>query len=275
MLIPHSGGAPREAEVESTIGAFSAGGEYEPVCFAVWALRNLEGMRVSVTAPEDASGEAIPSARMDLRAERSDRVLLKQESLGGLVAGASRRYYLTIYTAPGTKAGRYTGKVTVEAEGGVKVEREYVFVVLPFALDAAPLANSVYGGNYGSNDEERDMIQAKDLLAHGMDNVTCAHVFFSERVDVMVHHLIWDLPKRSEERWLGEGQERFPLKLDEKAFSNMKESGQRAPFVIDINYVLRYLPCTEENLELFEEAIRQIEAMREKHEQHTFATHWP
>gem|GEM_PF-2893268 len=263
---------PRRAELSEPIRAFAAGDEYEAVSFAVFALDDLRNPRVEFTQLRSDSGGVIAPDQMDLRAERLDNFLVKQETLGDVPKNTGRRYFLTIYVAPGTPAGVYRGTVTFTAEGKTAEERPYSLLVLPFKLEHSPLDNGIYGQMRGSHDTHYDFMVSADLLAHGMDNFTCVSVL-KPAEKAMIHHLIWDLPKPTEEYWLGDGAQRFNVEVDKQVFKNLKDSGQRGPFVIEVNYLLRYLPCTEENAQRFEGFIRRIEALREKYGLDEFTYH--
>ena len=263
---------PRRAELSLPIRAFAAGDEYEAVAFAFYALDDLKSPRVEFSNLASASGGVIRAGQMDLRAERSDLFLVKNDSLGDIPKNTLRRYFLTIYVAPGTPAGIYSGTLAFSAEGRPRDERPYSLIVLPFKLEPSPLVNGIYGGMQGSKDTPRDMAVAADLLAHGMDNPTCFGVL-KRTNKAKVHQLIWDLPKDEEEYWLGDGPARFDVQLDEQVFRNLKDSGLRGPFVVDVNYILRYLPCTEENAEGFLSVIRRIEDLRSKYALDEFTYH--
>jgi hypothetical protein len=263
---------PREAELARPIRAFAAGGEYEAVAFAIFALADLKKPRVEFSELRSAAGKMIAADQMDLRAERADHFVVRQETLGDIRKGTGRRYFLTIWVAPGIAAGVYNGTLKLSASGKLREERPYSLLVLPFALEASPPVNGVYGGMQGSADTGQDMVIAADLLAHGMDAPTCFGVF-ERRGQMQVHHIIWDLEKVEQENWLGDGAERFNVHIDEQVFRNLKRSGLRGPFVIEANLVLRYLPCTQENAEGFEALIRRIEALRKKHGLDEFTYH--
>ena len=264
---------PRLAETVEPIRAFAAGGEYEAVSFAVFAIEDVKAPRFEFTElrPARGSGKPIPVTVMDLRAERPDTVLVKQEVLGDLAKNTARRYMLTIYVAPGTPAGVYTGTLRFTA-GGKSDERPYSLLVLPFQLPASPISNSIYGSFRGGADVDRDRIVAADLLAHGMDHLTCTRIVSGAR-QVMIHHIIWDLAKPTEENWLGDGRARFDAPLDESVFKFMKSAGLRGPIVVEVNYYLRYLAPTAENAELFEAALGRIEDMRRKYGLPEFVYH--
>jgi hypothetical protein len=263
---------PRRAELSLPMRAFAAGDEYEAVAFAFYALDDLVSPRVEFSDLESASGGVIRADQMDLRAERSDLFLVKLESLGDIPKNTLRRYFLTIYVAPGTPAGIYTGTLSFSAEGRSREDRPYSLIVLPFKLEPSPLVNGIYGGMQGSKDTPQDMAVAADLLAHGMDNPTCFGVL--KRANMAnVHQIIWDLPKDEEEYWLGDGPARFDVGIDEQVFRNLKDSKLRGPFVVDVNYILRYLPCTEENAEGFLSVVRRIEDMRKKYGLDEFTYH--
>ncbi len=263
---------PRRAQLDAPIRAFAAGDEYEAVSFAIFALNALKNPRVEFSPLAGPSGAAIGVDQMDLRAERADTYLVKQDTLADMPAMTGRRYFLTVYVAPGTPAGKYEGTLTFKHDGAEPETRKYSLMVMPFALGVSPMTNGIYGGMYGAADRERDMVVAADLLAHGMDNPTCFHLYGDPR-KVMVHHLLWDLPKPTEENWLGDGIERFSAPIDEQVLVNLKDSGLRGPFVVEVNYLLRYLPCTQENAELFEAFIRRVEALRVKYGLDEFTYH--
>jgi hypothetical protein len=260
-----SGATPRKAQLAAPIRAFAAGDEYEPVSFVVRAMRDLKTLRVEATELKGAAG-AIPASQMDLRAEGPSTLLVKQESLGELPKDCVRRYFLTVYVAPGTPAGLYEGTLKFTAEGDVAEERPYSLLVLPIQLKDSSLHMGMCGEWTTGKDAERTMVQIRDALAHGMDGVECGHVFRSSlAAKANVQHIIWGLSKPTEEDSLGTGPERFKrAELDDEAFRMLKDSGMRPPIVVDLNPVVRYLPCTDENAELFEDFVRRIEAKRKE-----------
>jgi len=253
---------PRKAQLSAPIRAFAAGDEYEAVSFAVFALRDIKSVEVEFSELRLKSGGTIGKDRMDLRAERPDRFLVKQEVLGGLAKGQGRRYLLTVYVAPGTPAGLYEGAVTLKVDG-VGESRPWQLLVLPFALAQAEITASVYGHAYGDEHDDSLML---DLVSHGMDNYTCFGV--SKSADVKMansEHIIWGLYVPTQERSLGNDPQKFSIDLDENVFRNIKKGGLRKPMIVDVNSFLRYIPCTQENAELFRRLVERIEALRRKH----------
>ncbi len=262
---------PRPAQLDAPLCAFAAGGEYEAVALAVHALEDLHSPRVEIDGLTGREGEVIPPECIDIRAERPDGFICRPERDADIPAKTSRRYFLSVYVAPGTPAGLYKGEVSFTAEGIARQTRQVRFLVLPFALVDTPLVGSIYGSLDG---DVRDRHLAGDLFAHGLDNFTCMRIIDTASIGkVIVHHLLWDLYKPTEENWLGEGAERFKAHLDERVFANMKKLGLKGPIVVEVNYLLRYLPCTGENARLFEEALGRIEALRKKHGLDEFVYH--
>jgi hypothetical protein len=84
---------------------------------------------------------------------------------------------------------------------------------------------------------------------------------------------VWDLYKPTEENWLGDGAERFNVGLDKDSFAKLARYRFKGPIIVEVNYFLRYLPCTRENAELFETALRRIETARRKHRLPEFVYH--
>jgi len=263
--------APRKAEIDEPLRAFAAGGEYEPITFAIFALTDLADLRIESTDLKSKSGAVIPISQMDLRAERADGCLVKQEKAPALKAGQGRRYFLTVYVAPGTQSGVYEGTLSITA-GDSTETTAFQFLVLPFQLGEPPLWYSIYGNIAGSADPERDKTTFKDLFAHGLDNLTCIRPY-SGRGGAEIHQLIWDLDKTTGEGYMPDTPDRWDVKLDEGFYESLKESGARGPFVIDANYLIRYIPCTQESAEGFEKAIRAIEAKRQEYGLPEFVYH--
>lgn len=60
---------PREAEAAGTLRAFAAGGEYEPITFAIYALHDLEAVDVRIVdlTPPAPAGVANPAPDFDVR----------------------------------------------------------------------------------------------------------------------------------------------------------------------------------------------------------------
>jgi hypothetical protein len=263
--------APRGAQLDEPIRAFAAGGEYEPLSFAVFALEDLADPVVEFTEAVNDTGASIPKSWMDLRAERPDGFLVGREVLGSMAKGAARRYFLTVRVPPGIPAGLYRGALTFSAEGSSPLEKEYSLLVLPFALEDSPIVASIYGRLYG---DERDGPQCDDLLAHGFNNFTCINVLpRGQTAGVRVHHLIWGIDKPTGEGWTGDDPQKFGMVLDENVFANIKACGLTGPIVVDVNRFLRYLPCTRENAARFAEFARRIEAMRREYELDEFVYH--
>jgi hypothetical protein len=253
---------PRRAQLAAPIRAFAAGGEYEAVSLAIFALRDIKSVAVEFGELTLKSGAAISKGQMDLRVERPDRFLVKQEVLGGLAKGEGRRYLLTVYVAPGTPAGLYEGTITLTVDGASE-SRPWQLLVLPFALGPAQITASVYGGAYG---DERDKPLMLDLVSHGMDNYTCFGVFKATEVKLAnSEHIVWGLYVPTQERSLGNDPQKHSVDLDENVFRNVKKGGLSKPMIVDVNAFLRYIPCTQENAELFTRLVERIEALRKKH----------
>ncbi len=252
---------PRQAQADAPLRAFASGGEYEPIAFGIHALADLSGIAVTFTEMKNAAGAVIPVSQMDLRAERPDGLLVKPDKVPTLGADKSRRYFLTTWVAPGTAAGLYSGSVTFAAEGRATVTRPVSLLVLPMALDAPPLWYSIYGNISGSSDPERDYVTAADYKAHGLDNLTCVKPYAGSG-GVMAYYIIWDLYKPTDEGYIPDTPGRWDLKLDDQFFKFLKDTQVRGPVVIDVNTLIRNMPCTAENAAGFERSIRQIEAKR-------------
>jgi len=179
--------------------AFASLGEYEPLTFTVWPLKDLTGARVSVS--DLKSGNAtIPAAAIDVRRvayvlcrtnysafgvyRRNPDYLPRFESLD-LPARENQRFWLTVHVPEDARPGLYRGKVSFTAEGVPSADVPILFRVLPIRLQEDP--SKLYGIYYydpldraasAPDDVSRAYFERKselehaDMVAHGTRNVT-------------------------------------------------------------------------------------------------------
>lgn len=144
---------PRADQLTDRLAVFAAPGEFEPVSFAVRALRDLTGFTVSVTPLGSADGAVIPASAADIRSVRCLRrrstsyhgkgefmnvpVLLESRPSVDLAAGETKQFWLTVCVPGETVPGTYRGRVTVGTRER-EVRLQLALEVLPIRLPAAP-----------------------------------------------------------------------------------------------------------------------------------------
>jgi hypothetical protein len=187
---------PRQPELNPELKAVASLGEYEPVTFTVFPLRDLPG--ATVTAGDLRCGESVlPAGNIDVRCvrymlvrpnyskffsyhvapdvlEHRDRVDIKQ--------GCNQTYWITIKVPEDAKPGVYDGKLTFCPAGGQLAEVSIKLRVLPIKLRKNP--EHIYGMYYRdplSSVEDQNTpvaneyflrkaeLERRDMVAHGMN----------------------------------------------------------------------------------------------------------
>jgi len=185
VLFPNA--VPAAEERVQTLSAAACPGEYEPMVLAVRALRDLQGLRVSVG---DLTGDAgvLPAQAVDVRSVRFhpkegqarwgpfNETLMevplfldKRESLA--VAGSRNQpFWLTVHVPADARPDAYSGTVTVEAAGSPGARLPVTVQVYPFTPDEP---RGVTFAMYTKMRSHPAWIAETfaDLRAHGMTSV--------------------------------------------------------------------------------------------------------
>lgn len=136
---------PQREEIVSALTVSACRGEFEPITFSLYPLRNLESLRVTAGALKGPADSTIPAAAIDVRKvswqsdwknprefEAKEHLLRHFDSLA-LAQGRSKRFWLTIEVPQTTPAGEYRGQVTITADGAA-TRLPLTLEVLPFEL---------------------------------------------------------------------------------------------------------------------------------------------
>jgi len=179
------GTVPSRGEVVDSLQLLAAPGQYEPVAFAVFALRPLDQVTVAASPLVGPAGAVIPEAAFDARMGRYviQRVgytspdycivpkLLIRSAAVAVAPERPQLYWLTLRVPPEAAAGEYTGAVRVEADGNA--------VSLPLTLRVPALR---LGRSrpwmlffYESNPKDAELY-FRDMREHGMTSVILAQV---------------------------------------------------------------------------------------------------
>ena len=186
LIFPNS--VPKREEVVRELSALASPGEYEPVTFAIYALRDLEGVRVVASDLCSADGtRTIPTANVDVRQARCTfkRIThysgpgefmymptwLATEKALDLPAQHTAWLWLDIHVPAECTPGAYTGTVTISAHNGGTSMLSLKLRVLPIALaETTDMGIGFYDGSYA----ERFFPMEKrfaDMRAFGMTSV--------------------------------------------------------------------------------------------------------
>ncbi|MEN6407675.1 MAG: discoidin domain-containing protein [Thermoguttaceae bacterium] len=180
---------PAESEVTRRLQVRATPGEYEAATLAVRAFRPLRNLRLSVDSLQGDAG-AIPADRIDVKVVRcwpqvDDMLgpkqfmivpeLLEPQGRHGELwvrPDVTRQFWLTIHVPDNAKAGKYQGKLSVEAADAPAVDVALEVEVLPFHLHRPP--SMAYGIYYYPNREDGDRLVLADLRnirEHGLNNI--------------------------------------------------------------------------------------------------------
>lgn len=140
---------PLPSERISKLSNFATLGEYEPLTFSIYPLRNMKNFRVIVSDLKSPHG-SINKHNIDLRlttywkmrypmymskSYREVPELLEKVSVNSFAKGDCQRYWLTVHVPDNAKPGLYSGSVTIFddiAKNAVKLP--ITFRVLPYKL---------------------------------------------------------------------------------------------------------------------------------------------
>jgi hypothetical protein len=184
---------PRPEDLNPSLKIFATPGEYEPVNFIVYPLKNLSKAEVTVSdiGPVPAKNIDIRYARF-MRARPNYTTMyrylvvpdpLEHFSSLDLIAGENTRFWLTVHIPENAPAGTYNGKITFTCSEG-KVVVPVSIQILPFKLLDDP--GKIFGIYYrnpldrmsGADEVTQRYFRRKadlehaDMVAHGTRNTT-------------------------------------------------------------------------------------------------------
>ncbi len=192
---------PLRREIDAESRAFASWGEYEPLEFTIYPLRDMRAVRVEFSDLESPAGQRIPAAALDVRFVRymwvkpnysvdgvyyrAPDVLMPMPPSVDLSQGENFRVWATVHVTPNTPAGVYAGRATV-SEGGRPVRDIGVRLrVLPIVLEKdqsiayAMYYHHPYTAMARAPDafsrewqHRRAELEHRDLCAHGMNGIT-------------------------------------------------------------------------------------------------------
>jgi len=148
---------PLREEITSNLSIFSAPGEYEPVTFAIFALKNIEKVRIVVDDLKSPDGNTIKTSNIDVRIVRCmpRRVwakpayvvrptLLEKRPETNINKDSTRQFWITVYVPANSAAGQYFGTIRIIAKGLEESSLKLQLKVLPIKLLKTPTHQGMY-----------------------------------------------------------------------------------------------------------------------------------
>lgn len=174
----------------------AAWGEYEPIVFAIFAVEDLNGLKIDLSDLADAKGNLINKANIDIRSATNvpkkkgkkqrftlDPILLERFNSLTIKKDKYEIFWLTIFIPPDTPPGDYTGKICIKPSNKPESFVELKINVLPFVLQKPPVNFGIYydidsrwKGFYPQN-FKRDLI---DIREHGLTTLT---IYFAPKIN--------------------------------------------------------------------------------------------
>jgi hypothetical protein len=190
ILYPNS--IPRKEEMAKDLKLFAAPGEYEPATFSILPLKDMKNVRISISNLQngkDIIGRSSINVQMVKYHYHNVAMsnpptymlfpkVLEDYAASDLAKGMAVKIWLTVKIPETARAGRYWGKIIIEAENAPASVISLSCEVLPFRLDELkdttfnmcyhlPL-NYPERGVDGWKLLEKDLI---DMKEHGMNSV--------------------------------------------------------------------------------------------------------
>jgi len=136
---------PKADEVVKGLSVSACRGEFEPVTFSVFPLRNVPSLAVTAGPLTGPDGATIPASAVDVRkmvchsnwkgvrAFETQELLLRRFDAIPLTRDVTQRFWLTVHVPKKAPAGEYRGTVHLTAAGAT-TELPMTVRVLPFEL---------------------------------------------------------------------------------------------------------------------------------------------
>lgn len=138
---------PQLGEIRNELNAFATLGEYEPVTFAVYPLKDLKAGKVRVEDLISSTGDKISRENIEVRVvrymERPSRdsshytvepLLLQKREEVDIDFTGTKQFWLTIHIPSNARPGEYKGKVLFQPANAPSQEITLKLLVLPFKL---------------------------------------------------------------------------------------------------------------------------------------------
>ena len=192
---------PRRQEIDAETRAFAAWGEYEPLEFTIYPLRDMKDVRIEFSALESRTGKRLPATAIEVRYVkymwvkpnyssegvyyRAPDVLMPLPASVDLTQAENFRVWATVFVTPDTPAEVYAGRATVY-EAGKRVHDIGVrFRVLPIVLEKDQSVNYALYYHHPYVDmgrapdafsrewqRRRADLEHLDMSEHGMNGIT-------------------------------------------------------------------------------------------------------
>jgi len=186
---------PCPEQVKDMIEAAATPDEFETACFAVYGMKDVADLKVTLNDLKSSSGDVFPARNIDLRVvrcwpQRSGHKgsaktwsvvpeLLEPFTPQDIPAETSRQFWLTFHVPEKASPGLYKGDIDLKANNLPDKKMQIEFQVYPFTLkETGEEFFAMYHGGRAPfctdpnpKLREQDMLQLRDMRQHGMNSV--------------------------------------------------------------------------------------------------------
>ncbi|NIA06075.1 MAG: hypothetical protein GWP14_00300 [Actinobacteria bacterium] len=240
---------PALGELVKEIKVFASPGEYEPISFAVYSLKDLDQIRVEVSNFVNEQHQKLTKEYIDVRSvtcwlqavkggfSSPGRVykmvpeLLEKAVPLDMEAKTCKQYWLTVHVPKGTLPGVYSGGVKISSSNAEDLQIPVELKVLPIDLpNELPYVIGCWVGISGMPTRvnkigryawEEIPVRFKDMKEHGMNS------------------MVWDCPDSSFQYEMmgvrGSGKLELDFTTDNKIIEMYKQAGFRGPIIIELS----------------------------------------
>ena len=181
---------PRAADLARPLGCFACPGEYEPMAIALRAVRELKGVRCTISdlvGPETMSAGAIEVRTVKYWRQRIGSSwgtewrlmpeLLELHPQVDVAKDTTQEFWLTVRVPGAARPGVYRGTVTLATANAGTFTTPVLVEVLPFTLQPNERPVGMYWYENKVAGTPRRDVQIRDMLAHGMTTLTMGQLF--------------------------------------------------------------------------------------------------
>ena len=270
------------------LSVFASPDEYEPITFALYGLRDIKGLKVSVSDLKNEKRNIINKNNVDIRVVRSlpfirnekeynlEPILLEKQPTVDISAQKSAWFWLTAYVPKNSRPGTYAGTISLTAPGTKPCDIKLSLKVLPIKLQEPDVLNGmcflIPGRKYLYPENLSRYFE--DMKAHGMNSMWTWPDFEVKKVD---GKLICDFSKfgvtRKEQDYFGNSLDEMLTGYLKAGFSKLWIAGSADTFGGMIEQATGAKKMTPEFDQAYVELARQFIAESKKKEWPSFAWH--
>lgn len=148
---------PDSSEIVDTISAFASLNEYEPLTFSVYALRDIDDIKVYIDDLKSENGQVLFKRNFDLRMVGHVRKIIDKKDKKYTLfpftlekpncfikKNTTKQYWITLKVPEGIQPGVYTGQLHFQPSNGKETNIAVNVRIFPFQLENSPVVRFMW-----------------------------------------------------------------------------------------------------------------------------------